>query len=962
MKRFTAVIACLLLAAGAALAQETTGNVVGAVTSDDGLTLPGVTATLENTQTGLRRVEVTDMRGEFRFMALPPGSGYVLTLTLQSFQTHKQALTVNLGATSTANVVMQIGSFEEVVEVTAEKPLVDTTSTVTGITVSAGDLNDSMPLLREANQIALLAPATIIGDPAFNGADDGRTPGQSLVAIEGASVAENSFQVNGLNVTNFRNGLGSSFVPVEFMEEVQVKTGGYEAEFGRSTGGVINMITKSGSNTYHGTLDAYYNPESLQEKSPDTYAAPNQAEEYKLLEVNASLGGHIIKDKVFFYGFATLRDSTDMAASTGQITVDDGANPYWGGKLDWSITPNHRIEGTYFSDQVELDRTLYSLNDDHTFGDSMGTGLLQRGGENYIAKYTGIFSQSFLLSGQFGVNQFDRTNTSPADQDCPYSYDSRQGGLVPLGCWVNDMATTAGDERKAARLDADLFVGDHSLRAGIDVEESTSTDVSSYSGGRYYRYYLSGPNRFPELPAGTEVVRLRHYDTGGSFDVLTNAAYVQDSWRVSSALTLNLGIRWEEFDNRNAAGASFIKVTNQYAPRLGAVWDPAGDGRSKVFGSLGLYYLPIASNTNIRQAGLEFFDEAWYTFSGGLNADGSPGQLGDELQYTLISPGVIPDPRTNKANTIDPMSQYELILGFEQSLGDNWMVGIRGTGRKFNKVIEDITLDRALFEVYGVECFAPENIGECAHEYRLVNPGEAFEGYYDLDGDGEPDPISLTADQLGFPKPDRTYYSVELTARKRFADRWTFMGSYTWSHSYGNYEGYVNSDIGQDDAGITQTFDFAAFSEYGNGNLPNDRRHNLKVFGSYAFDFGLQLGANAYFRTGRPINGFGVHPTDPWAQRYGAFAFYNNGEPCPRGCGGTTDSLWGLDLMARYDVKLGPARGYLRIDAFNVFNDAAVSEVDEFAEYSSSAANPDYLKALGYQSPRRVRFGLGVNF
>jgi len=962
MRRFAVLIVTMLLVTGATLAQETTGNVQGTVTSDDGLGLPGVTATLHNTQTGLERVEITDQRGEFRFMALPPGPGYVLTLTLQSFQTYRQNLTVALGATATVNAVMQIGSFEETVEVTAERPLVDTTSTVTGLTVAAGDLNDSMPLLREANQIAMLAPATIVGDPAFNGADRGRTPGQSLVAIEGASVAENSFQVNGLNVTNFRNGLGSSFVPVEFMEEVQVKTGGYEAEFGRSTGGVINMITKSGTNTFHGTLDAYYNPESLQEKSPNTYASPKQAEEYELLEANASLGGPIVKDTVFFYGFATLRDTKDSLASTGQITVDQGANPYWGGKLDWSITPNHRIEGTFFTDEVELDRTLYGLNDDLSFGDSIGTGSLLRGGQNYIAKYTGILSQSFLLSGQFGVNQFERTDTSPADQDCPWAYDSRDGGLIPLGCWVNDMASTAGDERRAGRLDADVFVGNHSLRAGIDLESSTSTDVSQYSGGRYFRYYLSGPNRFPQLPAGTEVVRLRHYDTGGSFDVFTNAAYIQDSWRVTPRLTLNLGMRWEEFDNRNAAGDSFIKVSNQYAPRLGAVWDPAGDGRSKVFGSFGLYYLPIASNTNIRQAGLEFFDEIWYTFSGGINADGSPGQIGEELQYTLISPGVIPDPRTNKANTIDPMSQYELIIGFEQSLGDDWMVGIRGTGRKFNKVIEDITLDKALWEVYGVECFAPENIGACAHEYRLVNPGEAFEGNYDLDGDGEPDPIAFTAEQLGYPKPDRTYYSIELTARKRFADRWTLLGSYTWSHSYGNYEGYVNSDIGQDDAGITQTFDFAAFSEYGDGNLPNDRRHNLKVFGSYAFDFGLQLGANAYFRSGRPINGFGVHPTDPWAQRYGSFAFYNQGQPCARGCGGTTDSTWGIDLMARYNVELGPAAGYVRLDAFNLFDNQAVSEVDEFAEYSSSAANPDYLRPLGYQTPRRVRLGVGVTF
>ncbi|MBI4915549.1 MAG: TonB-dependent receptor [Acidobacteria bacterium] len=962
MRRSLVFIASLLLVAGAAFAQETTGNVKGSVTSEDGLALPGATVTLENSKTGLERVETTDARGEFRFMALAPGSGYSVMVALDGFQTYRQSFSVTLGSTSTVNVEMKFGTFTEVMQVTAEAPLVDTTSTVTGITVGTEDINASIPLMREATQIAMLAPATIAGDPTFNTVGGGRTPGQSLVAIEGSSVAENSYQVNGLNVTNFRNGLGGSFVPFEFMEEVQVKTGGYEAEFGRATGGVINMITKSGSNTYHGAVDTYYNPKNLQEQSPDAYNAPNQAEDSELLEANASVGGAILKDKLFFYAFGTWRDSTDMTASTGQIIVDKGANPYYGGKLDWSITPSHRFEGTYFTDTVDLDRTLYGLNDDYSFSDAVGTGILSRGGENYIGKYVGIFSDNFLVSAQYGVNKFDRTDASPADSVCPYAYDSRQGGLDPLGCWVNAQGTTALDERQASRVDADLFLGNHSLRAGIDVEKATSADMSSYSGGIYYRYYLSGTTQFPQIPAGTEVVRVRHYDTGGSFDVLTNAAYVQDSWRALPNLTLNLGLRWEEFDNRNAAGESFIKITDQYAPRLGAVWDVAGNGRSKVFGSLGLYYLPIASNTNIRQAGLEFFDEAYYTFSGGVNADGSPGQLGEQLQYTLISPGTIPDPRTNRADTLDPMSQYELIIGFEQMLDDNWMIGIRGTGRKFNKVIEDITLDKALWEVYGVECYAPENIGQCAHAYRLVNPGEAFTGYYDLNDDGELDPISFTADQLGYPKPDRTYYSVELTARRRFADRWMFMGSYTWSHSYGNYEGYVNSDLGQDDAGITQTFDFAAFSEHGNGNLPNDRRHNLKLFGSYAFDFGLQVGGNASYRSGRPVNGFGVHPTDLWAQRYGSFAFYNHGEPCARGCGGTTDSVWGLDLMAKYDVKLGGMSAYVRADVFNVFNQDAVTEVDEFAEYNSSATNPDYGKAIGYQSPRRVRFGVGIKF
>ena len=120
-------------------------------------------------------------------------------------------------------------------------------------------------------------------------------------------------------------------------------------------------------------------------------------------------------------------------------------------------------------------------------------------------------------------------------------------------------------------------------------------------------------------------------------------------------------------------------------------------------------------------------------------------------------------------------------------------------------------------------------------------------------------------------------------------------GSYTWSHLYGNYEGYTNSDIGQSDPGLTQTFDFAGLLEHAYGNLPNDRRHTVKVFGAYSWPWGLQLGGNLFYRSGRPINCFGLHPTDPAARSYGAGRLLHQRRARPRGCCGTTDDVWSLD-------------------------------------------------------------------
>ena len=164
---------------------------------------------------------------------------------------------------------------------------------------------------------------------------------------------------------------------------------------------------------------------------------------------------------------------------------------------------------------------------------------------------------------------------------------------------------------------------------------------------------------------------------------------------------------------------------------------------------------------------------------------------------------------------------------------------------------------------------------------------------------------------------------------------------------------------------MTQTFDFRAIMENSSGNLAQDRRHNLKVFGAYSWDFGLQIGANAGWRTGRPVNSFGVHPTDPYAQQ-GYWSFYTLGEPTPRGTIGTTDDVTWLDLMFKYDFDLG-VDWFVRLDVFNLFNWSAVTEVNEFAEQTTSSPpnyvlDPYYGEPTYYQSPRSVRFGFGVNF
>jgi len=153
--------------------------------------------------------------------------------------------------------------------------------------------------------------------------------------------------------------------------------------------------------------------------------------------------------------------------------------------------------------------------------------------------------------------------------------------------------------------------------------------------------------------------------------------------------------------------------------------------------------------------------------------------------------------------------------------------------------------------------------------------------------------------------------------------------AYTWAHFYGNYEGLVNSDTGGSRSGFTGAFDSPSFLEHAKGDLPNDRRHFLRLNGAYTLQSGIQLGGTFFYRTGRPVNSFGYHPTGPTYP----YAFYTAGQPTPRGSMGRTDDVWSLSLTAGYSWSWGKTELDARVDVFNLFDNQAVLEVEEQAEW-----------------------------
>ena len=293
------------------------------------------------------------------------------------------------------------------------------------------------------------------------------------------------------------------------------------------------------------------------------------------------------------------------------------------------------------------------------------------------------------------------------------------------------------------------------------------------------------------------------------------------------------------------------------------------------------------------------------------------------------------------------MAQDEFILGYERKILSDCIVSATFTYRDLVQGIEDITIDEA------IGAFREYN-------YVLANPGHDVRTFYDIDDDGELDELRLSAEELGYPPVKRRYKALTLDLQRRWDGVFYARASYTLSHSYGNYEGRVRSDNGQDIAGITTQFDFTGLVEGADGDLPNDRRHQVKMWGVWEFADRWQASTALHFSSGRPRNAFGIHPDDPYARLYGPESFYQQGTLVPRGSLGTTADTVRLELGLKYspDAFAG-GRLTVRLDVFNVLDLDAETEADERADaFYGRRPSSTFGLPIQFQQPRTVRIGL----
>jgi outer membrane receptor protein involved in Fe transport len=980
--RLSAVIAALgLFLSGAAFAQETSGTLAGKLVDSQGLAVPGATVTVTGPQ-GAKSF-ITDAEGRFHVPFLTPGT-YDVRAELQGFKaTETKGVAVSLGSTTEVSLKMEVGGLTETVEVVAAQTIVDTRSTTTGA-VLGSDLLSRVPVGRRMSDTVYLAP----------GVSSSGSTGRANPSISGGSGLDNQYVVDGVNVTNTGYGaLGSYSIifgslgnstPYDFIKEVQVKTGGYEAEFGQATGGVVNVVTKSGSNQLRGSVFGYTRPDWLEGEWKQFQSDQGTVQTLGNQQYDAGIevSGRIVANRLFFFGAINPAwETRTFQAPEGFPLVQDGGwdrerrNLNYSGKVTYQIAPNHRVDASFFGDPSKgpmgpqrISALTVQTPIDGSFTTSFSE-LSKYGGNNQTVRYDAVMSPTWLIEASFANARNQIEEVPSVDQ---WRITDRRGAAPIISGGIGFFEAGNDSKNKQFKVKSSHITGGHQLAYGFQFEDVTYDQINDRTGPTY----LAHDGRQTATGAQVDIVgdvnfgqiyrvTRANFNTGRSTEQTYYNFFVQDSWKVSDRLTINPGIRYEQEKLAGTLVDNF-ELKNNWAPRIGVIYDPIGNGRSKLYANYGRFYARIPNDLAARALSADDGVSREDFFDAGLTRpipNGVVTQIpgGGQITNHFALAGV-------GADVIDPDAKLsykdEFVLGYEFEAFRGANLGIRYIRRTIGRVLEDVAA--APMVAYDLGLPGIETV-----EYILTNPS--------------PDTPTV-APQLGatFEDPIHNYDAVEVTLSGSFTSKFIGTASYRWSRLHGSFEGFYREDNGQSDPGITSLYDFPTndpsytsigvpqfgytgdiryLGELGQGPLPLDRPHQVKLFGSYAATDALAFGLGLNTSSGKPLTPLAANPN-----------YTNGGEipEAPRGSGiETVDGFkkrspmeFQLDAQASYALRFGPRRLTLLADAFNLFNLRRTLDYNNWTDLSFGSSNPDFGKPISqlvagpqFQAPFALRLG-----
>jgi hypothetical protein len=866
-------------------AQEVTGKMEGRLLDPDGRPLPGVQVIVSGASLqGIRQTQ-TDYRGYFRFFSLPSGV-YAVKMHHESYrEVAMENVRIRLGGTATLGEIRLQPKVMETYEIIVygKPPLIDLTSTVAGSNLVADTIKD-LPVARDYRSVMSILPGA--NQSAYG--DD--------VNVSGASGSDNMYAIDGIDVSDPYMRYKNTNLPYNFVKEIEIKAGGYEAQYRSSMGGLVNAVTYSGGNEFSGQLFGFFTNNNFSQTALRAELEPSIGK-FAQYDFGLSLGGPIIRDKLWFFAAYNPIAKRENVLIPGLKEYEDKlTQDVFAGKITWQPSSRANFVFTVIGDPAEhysIGTPLFVTVASALNPDPMLTQITE-GGYNFLASGNYVFSKNFFLEVSL-ANTSRRNRIGPATErgknELCY-WDAFSGGAISGGHW----GETDGDSfQTTAACKGTLVLGNHILKAGFEYRDNK---LNFYFDQNVLARFAE--NEYVLQPfGGSGIVRNR-----------MPALFAQDSWRISDRLQLNLGLRWSAEFLVASNGKVGQRITDEFQPRIGFVFQPGRTGSSKISGSFGRFYGELSTNfMAVYMSEGTIFHWIVYDHDPRLDpAGGTDYPTSGKIQAEIKG--------------LQGQNYDEFSLGYEQALNSNYKLGVLGIYRNLRNGVED-----------------------------GFNPND---GMFYLGNPGQP-PLEDT------PKMKREYLGLQLTFQKSGGKYFDFSASYTLSRSYGNYPGLFAQDMGDYRSNSTGYFDSPEQVLLATGLLPNDRPHVFKFFGSYRFPFGLSIGAFFLWQSGTPLSELGTQ-----TQVYGWWKFVTQ-----RGTAGRTPAIADLNLRIAYQIKIvsrPKIAPRLVLDLFHIgsnrtpvtYEQRHYLGVDESGNQTDP--NPLYMHPTGYFPPMSARLGMEIRF
>jgi outer membrane receptor protein involved in Fe transport len=945
LRRWLAGCAFLFLAAAPAWAQRTTGAISGTVKDTSGAVLPGVTVSVAGPNIVGTQTSTTNGEGFYRFLNLPPGE-YQVVFTMSGFKTvTRRSVRVGVGSTIEESPSLEMSQIQESVDVVAETSVVDTTSNEVGTNYDRNWVENAP--LRRSSFFDLVAGAP----GSLQGSDTGQS---QRTMVYGSSYDENSFQVDGVDITDnyFNEALAEP--NVDAIEEVEVLSLGAPAEYGNLTGAVYNIVTRQGTNEFHGDLNFFWQGDGLTANNTDDITNPDGSlfntcsdgvgrcpwKRDQYTDFTAQLGGPIVKDKLWF--FASYQNQRDYAwdagvANTDALLARDKSDRYFF-KLNYQLNPDHKFVGTFHLDEKTSDNGPADLNA------APSTAATRRGKTPTPGlAYTGVLSQKTVLDVRYSGFYGD-VSIGPTDPDQPRDlthFIDNDTGVISGGhyYWYELEPTRNTVTAKVSHL-ADQFLGaSHDFRFGVQYSSASAPGLYGYND-LVYTYSQTAPDY------GYGIARTPFSYNGASRSI---GAFVDDTVRLNDRVSLNLGLRYDynkayspdqaELDeNGNPTGVTFPETEyytwNNVSPRLGFNWRVTGDGKTVLKGHWGRYHRAVATGeyANVLGPNVKPYFAGAYDVATGTFLDLTPISSNEQL-------GVSPEyesPYTDQA-----------ILTLEREISP-------GLGGFINYVNKRGRNFAGWEETRGTYVQIPytDDVGEGA-------TGRTFPIFAITS-----DPADRFFQISNRPELKSDINAVSLGLSRPMRNGWQTNVSVTWLRAEGSLqEGQGGAGEQGSGVGITQRGG-VQFRNYGrnpnmfvnaDGRLRSDVEWQAKAQVVFQLPAGFLVSGNFAYRSGawliRRIR-LGEDVTGIPADNTNVLILQ------PRGENGRIESVTMLDARVEKDFKLGEqVKLGLFADVFNLLNESTTQ-----GRVSTLVTSSAFWFPSDPVDPRRVMLGAKLRF